>query len=125
MQYKNISITSLSFYVIIYNCIKLHLRLSYVYYLFVSVALICFVLYLTKIILSKIWLLHCLVLLNSILFKPCLFQCNYHSNIIFICRDQRVTQDVDKLCLSFSNVFAPIIISPFTTSYYLYQAAIR
>ncbi|XP_041352935.1 lysosomal cobalamin transporter ABCD4-like [Gigantopelta aegis] len=38
--------------------------------------------------------------------------------------DQRVTQDVDKLCLSFSYVFAPVIISPFTIAYYLYKAAI-
>ena len=37
-------------------------------------ALICFVLYLTKIFLSKMCILHCLVLLNSVLFKPCLFR---------------------------------------------------
>ena len=47
---------------------------SRVYYLFVSVALICFVLYLTRIILSKICISNCFVLLNSVLFKPCLFR---------------------------------------------------
>ena len=52
--------------------IKLSLRLRQVYYLFVFVALICFVL--TKIFLSKIFILHCLVLLNSVLLKPCLFR---------------------------------------------------
>ena len=36
-------------------------------YLFVSVALICFVLYLRKIVLSNICILYCLVPLNSIL----------------------------------------------------------
>ena len=41
---------------------------------FVSVALICSVLYLTKIVLSKMCTLHCLVPLNSVLFKPCLFR---------------------------------------------------
>ena len=40
----------------------------------VSVDLICFVLYLTKIFLSKMCILHCLVPLNSVLFKPCLFR---------------------------------------------------
>ena len=47
--------------------------LSQPYYLFVSVALICFVLYLTKIFLSKMCILHCL-LLFTIIFKPCLFR---------------------------------------------------
>ena len=40
--------------------------------LFVSVALISFVLYLRKIPLEEICILYCLVPLNSILFKPCL-----------------------------------------------------
>ena len=43
----------------------------YIIYLFMR-ALICFVLYLTKIILSNICILHCVVLLNRVLFKPCL-----------------------------------------------------
>ena len=52
------------YYVIIfllhfYHCIKLSLWFRQVYYLFVSVALICFVLYLRKIFLSKICILHC------------------------------------------------------------------
>ena len=51
--------------------VKLSFQLSN---LFVSVALISIVLYLKNIILSKIYILHCLVLLNSVLFKPCLFQ---------------------------------------------------
>ena len=65
-------------------------------YLFVSVAFICFVLYLRKIILSKICILHCLVPLNIVLFKPCLFpittekndQCIYHYTwfAIFWCK---------------------------------------
>ena len=42
--------------------------------LHIIVALICFVLYLRKIILSKMCILHCLVPLNSVLFKPCLLQ---------------------------------------------------
>ena len=37
-------------------------------------ALICFVLYLTNIFLSKIHILHCLVSLNSVLFILCLFR---------------------------------------------------
>ena len=45
-----------------------------VYYLFVSVALICFLIYLRKIILSKICILHCLVTINSVRFKPSLFR---------------------------------------------------
>ena len=45
-----------------------------VYYLLVSVALICFVLYLRKILSLKMCILYCLVPLNSILFKPCLFR---------------------------------------------------
>ena len=49
-------------------------EISILRYLFVSVALICFVLNLTKIILLNICILHCLVLLNSILFKSCLFR---------------------------------------------------
>ena len=44
------------------------------FHLFVSLALICFVLYLRKIILSKICILYCLVPLNSINFKHCLIQ---------------------------------------------------
>ena len=46
--------------------IKLSLWFRQVYYLFVCVALICFVLYLTKIFLSKMCILHCLVPLNSV-----------------------------------------------------------
>ena len=42
--------------------------------LFVSVALICFVLYFRKIFLSKMYILYCLVPLYSVLFKPCLFR---------------------------------------------------
>ena len=41
------------------------------------ILLICFCsfdLYLTKIFISKMCILHCLVLLNSFLFKPCLFR---------------------------------------------------
>ncbi|XP_046577585.1 lysosomal cobalamin transporter ABCD4-like [Haliotis rubra] len=37
--------------------------------------------------------------------------------------DQRITQDVDKLCNSFSLIIAPLIISPFTIGYYVKQAA--
>ena len=54
--------------------IKLPLRFTYVYYLFVSVALICFVVFLRKIFLSKMCILHCRVPLNSVLFKPCSFR---------------------------------------------------
>ncbi|XP_013387973.1 ATP-binding cassette sub-family D member 4 [Lingula anatina] len=36
--------------------------------------------------------------------------------------DQRITQDVDRMCDQFSQVVAPAIISPFTIGYYLYQA---
>ena len=53
------------------------------YILFVSVALICFVLYFTKIILSTFFIY---VLLNSIFLKPCLFRSrnkilSYHSQM--------------------------------------------
>ncbi|XP_071079907.1 lysosomal cobalamin transporter ABCD4-like [Haliotis cracherodii] len=36
--------------------------------------------------------------------------------------DQRITQDVDKLCNSFSLIIAPLIISPFTIGFYVNQA---
>ncbi|XP_064600935.1 lysosomal cobalamin transporter ABCD4-like [Liolophura sinensis] len=36
--------------------------------------------------------------------------------------DQRITQDVDKMCSAFSQILTPLIISPFTIGYYLYQA---
>ena len=55
------------------HCIKLPLRFRQVFYLFVSVALFSFVIYLRKIILLKICILYCLVSLNIVLFKPCLF----------------------------------------------------
>ncbi|ESO94251.1 hypothetical protein LOTGIDRAFT_215742 [Lottia gigantea] len=38
--------------------------------------------------------------------------------------DQRITQDIDKLCNQFSLVLIPMVISPFTIGYYTYQAAI-
>ncbi|KAL8585399.1 hypothetical protein ACOMHN_063177 [Nucella lapillus] len=37
--------------------------------------------------------------------------------------DQRITQDVDRLTDTFSKVLVPLIISPFTIGYYLYQAS--
>ncbi|XP_055957277.1 lysosomal cobalamin transporter ABCD4-like [Patella vulgata] len=37
--------------------------------------------------------------------------------------DQRITQDVDKLCNQFSLVLIRLIISPFLIGYYIYQAA--
>lgn len=36
--------------------------------------------------------------------------------------DQRITQDVDKLCNTLSQIVAPVIISPFTIGYYIYKA---
>ncbi|XP_056022502.1 lysosomal cobalamin transporter ABCD4-like isoform X2 [Ostrea edulis] len=36
--------------------------------------------------------------------------------------DQRITQDLDRLCDNFSQIFAPIIIAPFTIAYYLYKS---
>ncbi|XP_014665221.1 PREDICTED: ATP-binding cassette sub-family D member 4-like isoform X2 [Priapulus caudatus] len=36
--------------------------------------------------------------------------------------DQRITQDVDKLCKQFSQVVPELLISPFTIAYYTYQA---
>ena len=53
------------------SLINLPLQLRYVIYLFVSVALISLVLYLRKILLLKIYILYCLVSLNSFFFKPC------------------------------------------------------
>ena len=50
---------------------KFSIKLSFIIVsscLFVSVALICFVLYLRKIVLLKICILYCLVSLNSVLF---------------------------------------------------------
>ncbi|CAL1526890.1 unnamed protein product [Lymnaea stagnalis] len=35
--------------------------------------------------------------------------------------DQRITQDVDRMCSTFSLILVPIIITPFTTGYYFYQ----
>ncbi|KAL3874416.1 hypothetical protein ACJMK2_037433 [Sinanodonta woodiana] len=37
--------------------------------------------------------------------------------------DQRITQDVDKMCDNFSQIVAPLIISPFTIAYYIYQCS--
>ena len=51
--------------------------------MFVSVALICFVLYLRKIVLSKQIILYCLVSLNSVLFKPCLVSIHFRSPTCF------------------------------------------
>ncbi|KAK3094074.1 hypothetical protein FSP39_023870, partial [Pinctada imbricata] len=36
--------------------------------------------------------------------------------------DQRITMDIDRLCNSFSLMFAPLILSPFTIAYYLYKS---
>ncbi|XP_069118173.1 lysosomal cobalamin transporter ABCD4-like isoform X2 [Argopecten irradians] len=35
--------------------------------------------------------------------------------------DQRITQDVERLCFFFSQILSPLIISPFTIGYYIYQ----
>ncbi|XP_033735732.1 ATP-binding cassette sub-family D member 4-like isoform X1 [Pecten maximus] len=35
--------------------------------------------------------------------------------------DQRITQDVERLCFFFSQILTPLIISPFTIGYYIYQ----
>ena len=48
--------------------VKLPFQLKQVTYLYVSLALICVVLYLKKIILSQISMLNCLIILNSVLF---------------------------------------------------------
>lgn len=40
-------------------------------------------------------------------------------------RDQRITQDLDRMCDNFSQIFAPIIIAPFTIAYYLYKSVER
>ena len=61
-HYQCHTIIRISVYIIL---VKLPVQLSN---LFVSVALICFVLYFKKIIWSKMYILYCLVLLNSILF---------------------------------------------------------
>jgi hypothetical protein len=37
------------------------------------------------------------------------------------CRDQRITQDVDKFSNQFSSIFSTLVISPFTVGYYTYQ----
>ncbi|KAH3846537.1 hypothetical protein DPMN_088839 [Dreissena polymorpha] len=42
--------------------------------------------------------------------------------IVCACRDQRITQDVDKLCSTLSQIMAPLIISPFTIAYYIYKS---
>ncbi|XP_022333421.1 lysosomal cobalamin transporter ABCD4-like isoform X2 [Crassostrea virginica] len=36
--------------------------------------------------------------------------------------DQRITQNLDRMCHNFSQIFAPIIIAPFTIAYYLYKS---
>ncbi|XP_021346591.1 ATP-binding cassette sub-family D member 4-like isoform X1 [Mizuhopecten yessoensis] len=35
--------------------------------------------------------------------------------------DQRITQDVERLCFYFSEILSPLVISPFTIGYYIYQ----
>lgn len=62
--------------------------------------------------------------LHRIYFTGCLF---YHINVVDTTidnPDQRITQDVDRLTNTFSQVFVPLIISPFTIGYYLYQSTV-
>ncbi|KAK7504347.1 hypothetical protein BaRGS_00004651, partial [Batillaria attramentaria] len=50
----------------------------------------------------------------------------YHINVVdktIDNPDQRITQDVDRLTDTFSTVFVPLVISPFTIGYYMYQAS--
>ncbi|XP_060068976.1 lysosomal cobalamin transporter ABCD4-like isoform X2 [Ylistrum balloti] len=35
--------------------------------------------------------------------------------------DQRITKDVEQLCYYFTQILSPLIISPFTIAYYIYQ----
>ena len=46
-------------------------------------------------------------------------------NIYYCCytsfRDQRITQDVDKLSSQFSSIFSTLVITPFIVGYYTYQ----
>ena len=41
--------------------------------------------------------------------------------LTLFCRDQRITQDVDKFSNQFSSIFSTLVISPFTVGYYTYQ----
>ncbi|XP_076043148.1 lysosomal cobalamin transporter ABCD4-like isoform X2 [Oratosquilla oratoria] len=51
---------------------------------------------------------------------------NYYSLNVLDCKldnpDQRMTQDIDKLCKSLGTITATVIISPFQIGYYAYQA---
>lgn len=37
------------------------------------------------------------------------------------CRDQRISQDVERFCRQLSSMTSRLIISPFTLAYYTYQ----
>ncbi|XP_074658385.1 lysosomal cobalamin transporter ABCD4-like [Tubulanus polymorphus] len=60
--------------------------------------------------------------LHNLYFKGTAF---YNVNIRDKCidnPDQRITQDVDKMCNTLSQIIAVLLISPFTIGYYIYQA---
>lgn len=59
--------------------------------------------------------------LHDVYFKDILY---YQLNVVdksIDNPDQRMTQDVDRMCNTFSQVLVPIVILPFTTGYYIYK----
>ena len=41
------------------------------------------------------------------------------------CRDQRITQDVDRMTKTFSSIIADLLVSPFTIAFYTYRTWTR
>lgn len=42
-----------------------------------------------------------------------------------LCRDQRISQDVERLCKQMSTMASRLIVSPFTLTYYTYHCFYR
>ena len=55
-------------------------------------------------------------------FDGCTFYC---CCLLFVCRDQRITQDVDRFCDEVSQALPKIILQPFLIAYYSYRTFIR
>ena len=44
---------------------------------------------------------------------------------VLTCRDQRISQDAERLCKQMSTMASRLIVSPFTLAYYTYHCFLR
>ena len=44
-----------------------------------------------------------------------------HLSNAVCCRDQRITQDVERFCQELQNIVPQLVISPFVIAYYTYE----